>query len=134
MSAFDAPSRETCTVQRESTNTPLQALVLLNDPTFVEAARTLAVRVLREKKESRDRVVRLFRHVTGRRPSAAEIAIFIDAERRERARFREDPAAARALVTVGESSVDPGFDPIELAAWTQLATIILNLSETITKG
>jgi hypothetical protein len=118
LAAFDAPSREACVVRRQRTNTPLQALVTLNDPTYVEAARALALRALREPSDS-DRIVRAFRGALARRPTDAEIAILSALLREQRSLFAAKPGLG---------------DSVELAAWTMVAAAILNLDETLTKG
>jgi hypothetical protein len=129
---FDAPDRETCTVQRPVTNTPLQALTLLNDPTFVETARVFAGRLLHENATDAERIVRAYRMAIGRRPRPAESAVLLDLLGKQRARFRSAPAEAAALLTVGETARDATLDPAELAAWASVATAILNLDEAIT--
>lgn len=136
LSTFDAPNREHCVVQRSRTNTPLQALALLNDVQFVEAARALAARVLAESPagDASERLGAAFRRVTSRRPDAEERQLLLGLLESLRARFAADPDAARALVSVGESTSDPGLDPVELAAWTALANVLLNLDEAITRG
>jgi len=135
LTAFDAPSRESCTVERPRTNTPLQALVLMNDVQFVEAARVLAQRLLREAgPRAEERVTLAFRLLVGRRPTARELAICAAAAARELERFRADAGAARALLGQGEAPVDAALDPAELAAWTTLSSTLLNLDETISRG
>ncbi len=132
---FDAPDRETCTVRRARTNTPLQALVLLNDPTYVEAARKLAERMMTEAGPSvEDRIAFAFRLTTARRPKAAETAVLREIFLRQVAQFRESPAAALKLLSVGESPRNTALDPAELGAWSAVASVILNLDETVTKG
>ena len=134
LAAFDAPNRVVCTMRRQRTNTPLQALVLLNDPTFVEAARCLAQRALRADAGRFDVQVRYaFRLVTSRWPSAKEVEILQDVYRQQVGLFRADPAAAQRLLTVGESRQQNAFDVVEHAAWTMVASLILNLDEAITK-
>jgi len=134
MAAFDAAGRETCTVRETRTNTPLQALVLLNEVTFVEAARVLAQRVLSEcGADPRQRVERMFRLVLGRRPAEAEAAILLRNLSRQLERYRGSPQAAAALVSVGEFPRPESLDPSELAAYTMIANLILNLDEAITK-
>jgi hypothetical protein len=131
---FDAPSREVCQVKRSRTNTPLQALELLNDVTYVEAARALAQLVLSEAGKSvADRLTLAFRRATARRPSAAEVQVLAHGLDRYRRRFAADREAARRFVHHGERPVDDKLDPVELAAYTALAEVILNLDETITK-
>jgi len=132
---FDAPIRETCAVERPETVTPLQALTLLNDPTYVEAARALAERVMRDCAADSDaRLVQAFRLCTSRAPEGREMEALrrLLAAQLESWRGREDEA--RRLISVGESAAGEGLDPVELAAWTSLANALLNLDETIHKG
>jgi len=134
MAAFDAPGRETCIVRETRTNTPLQALSVLNDVTFIDAARAFAERMM--EVSSASPAVRLsaaFQAATGRRPQPAELAILRRNLDDQRGRFRSDPAAARALLESGESRPDPKLDPVDLAAYTAVAQLILNLDETITR-
>jgi hypothetical protein len=134
MMTFDAAGRETCVVRESRTNTPLQALTLLNDVTFVEAARMLGQRAMIEGGSNpEDRLVLAFRLATGRPPSAAERAILLDDLHAHLARYRRDPEAARRLIAAGESKARPDLDPGELAAYTAVSSLILNLDETITK-
>ena len=131
---FDAPDREKCTARRSVTNTPLQALVLLNDPTYVEASRFLAARMLTQGgKTAAGRINYAFRLSTGRLPDAQERAVLIEAAQEALADYRQHGDEATALLNVGASKSDPHLDPKELAAWTTVAGIILNLDETITK-
>jgi hypothetical protein len=131
LNTFDAPEREFCTVRRSRTNTPLQALALLNDPTYVEAARVLAERVLRAKAKTNDRLNYAFRVVTGRQANAAELGVLQSLLARQAARFKSDDHAARELVDVGESKAGGDLKVAELASWTMLASTLLNLDETI---
>lgn len=132
MEVFDAPSREVCTSRRERTNTPLQALTLMNDVTYVEAARALARRLIREGGPTdEDRVEFGFRLVTSRRPEPAEIEVLRRGLERHRSAYENDPAAAAQLVKVGESALGPEMDAVQLAAHTALANGLLNLDETI---
>jgi len=131
---FDAPDREKCTARRTVTNTPLQALVLLNDPTYVEAARVLAERMMNEGGADPARRIRYaFRLATAREPDAKEVQVLREIERAELAQYRRNKEAAAKLIGVGESKVDPKLDASELAAWTTVASTILNLDETITR-
>jgi hypothetical protein len=131
---FDAPDREKCTARRSVTNTPLQALVLLNDPTYVEAARFLAARMLTQGgKTPIGRINYAFRMATGRSPNAQERARLLEQAQEALADFRQHSDQAAELLSVGASKSDPRLDPKELAAWTTVASIILNLDETITK-
>jgi hypothetical protein len=131
---FDAPDRETCTVRRARTNTPLQALVLLNDPTYVEASRKLAERLIREGTSVDDRLVLAFRFVLARRPTAGELEILRQVHRDALAKFQANPKAAAEFLSVGESPRDPKLDPAELAAWSTVAGVVLNLDEAVTRG
>jgi hypothetical protein len=134
MVAFDAPGRETCVVVEVRTDTPLQALNVLNDITYVEAARAFAERIMREGGPSPSaRIAAAFRAATARQPRPEELAILLDGFADHWAQFRRDPQAAAALIHAGESRPDPRLDPCELAAYTAAAQLILNLDETITK-
>jgi len=134
LSTFDAPDREKCTARRSVTNTPLQALVLLNDPTYVEAARFLAARALTQGgKTDTGRINLAFRLATGRIPNAQERAVLEEAMQEALADYRQHGNEATALLAVGASRCNPQLDPKELAAWTTVASMILNLDETITK-
>ena len=133
MKIFDAPSRESCTVRRERTNTPLQALLLLNDPQYVEAARYLAERLLREDTSDRARLEQGFYRVAARRPDDDELAELVDLHGDLLAEFRSHPERARELIATGETEPDPSLEPVALAAWTMVANTLLNLDEVITK-
>lgn len=131
---FDAPSRENCTVRRARTNTPLQALVLLNERQFVEAARLFAQRALTEVQGTpEDRARFLFRWATSRVPTDRELAVILGVYYAELAEFQKDPEGAVKLLTYGETARNEKLDPIELAAWTMTANLVLNLDETVTK-
>lgn len=132
---FDAPDRETCLVRRSTTNTPLQALVLMNDPTYVEAARKLAERVMTEAPaDVHERIALAFRLATARRPNERETAVLRKAYEQQLAAFRANPAEAEKLLKVGESPRNEKLDVAELAAWATVASMILNLDETVTKS
>lgn len=141
MSMFDAPSREACNVRRARTNTPLQALALLNDKQFVEAARHFAQRILREGGTTdEDRIVWAFQTVAARRPDADEVGVLGELLDRQRANFTQQPAAASQFIDAATTQPQPthlerdrSLDP-ELAAWTLLANLLLNLDEVVTKG
>jgi uncharacterized protein DUF1553/uncharacterized protein DUF1549/concanavalin A-like lectin/glucanase superfamily protein/cytochrome c len=134
LATFDAPDREKCTARRALTNTPLQALALLNDPAYVEAARALAQRTLTEARpDDKLRIARAFRLATAREPAGREVRVLRELLQRQRAAFARDGKAALALVSVGESPRDKRVDPSELAAWTMVTSAILNLDETITR-
>jgi hypothetical protein len=130
--AFDAPSREVCVERRSRTNTPLQALATLNDPAFVQPAAALGRRIARESRGTpADRAAHAFRLVLARKPSKAELDHLVALYTENLADYRRDPAAA-ASMTAGAS--DGGADRAELAAWTVVANVLLNLDETVTKG
>ena len=135
MATFDAPSREYCVVRRSRTNTPLQAFVLLHDPQFVEASRHLAGRMLREGGADVEHQIRIgFQWATSRVPSTEEMAVLRSHYDRRLAQYRDDPAAAAKLLSVGASPRDESFDLATHAALTSVARLLLNLSEFITKG
>ncbi len=130
---LDAPTREFCVAQRARTSTPLQSLVLMNDPVFVEAARALAQRILRES--APDNMARLthgWRLTLARPPAAKELAVLSKTLEAELATYRQDKAGAAALIRVGDLPKPAGVDESELAAWTAVANVLLNLNETIT--
>ncbi len=133
MTTFDAAGREACVVRESRTNTPLQALNLMNDVTYVEAARALAERVMARGGPPEERIALAFRLVTARRPAPAELRVLADAHRHYLALYGKDPEAARKLLSVGERPRDPKLDPAELAALATVAGLILNLDETVTK-
>jgi hypothetical protein len=133
LSAFDAPARETCWVRETRTNTPLQALALLNETAFVEAARVLAQRVTREANRPDDRITLAFRLATARTPSAKELEILLNSFDFHRTEFRKNPATAKHLLAVGESRPDANLDPAELAAYAAVCNTILNLDEVVTR-
>jgi len=131
---FDVATRQNCTVKPPLTNTPLHALVTLNDTTFVEAARAMAERVLKGGGESADaRIEAAFRLATSRKPSAAESKILASRLAVLRGQFAADKDAAVRLLKAGESSRDEKLDPAEHAAWTSLCSLLLNLDEVVTK-
>jgi hypothetical protein len=134
MITFDAPDREKCTARRTLTNTPLQALVLLNDPAFVEAARGLAQRTIAAAGNNPDKRIRYsFRLATAREPDAREIKVLRQNFDDELKHYKEHQDDAAKLLSVGESAVTAKASKPELAAWTTVASEILNLDETITK-
>jgi hypothetical protein len=132
--AFDAPSREECTAERPRSNTPLQALVLLNDPTFVEAARVLAERVIREGGATAESRIRFtFRQAFGRDAQREELQLLSTMVDRHLEQYREDPKSADELIRIGEWPVPPDIGVPELAAWTSVTRVVLNLHEAITR-
>jgi len=135
MTAFDAPNRETCQVRRARTNTPLQALVLMNDVQFVEAARKVAEHVMSDGGSDVDQQITFaFRSVLTRRPSATELGSLSRLFHDFYDEFEDNPDAAKKLLAVGESARDESLDANELGAWTMIVHLLLNLSETVTKG
>ncbi len=134
LAAFDAPNRESCIVRRSRTNTPMQVLVLLNDPQFVEAARVLAQRVLLAEREPEAQLSRAFRLLTSRRPEADELATLLDLYEQERSFYAVNDDDAAALLSVGASLRDTSIDLANHAAMTIVTTTIMTLDETITKG
>ncbi len=135
MTTFDAPSRESCTVRRERTNTPLQALEMMNETQFVEASRALAERGMRDGgAKVEDRLAYVFRLATARRPDHQELKELMSAYADHLAVYAKDLAAARKLITIGESRPDARLDVGELAALTMVANLILNLDEVMNKG
>jgi hypothetical protein len=134
MLMFDSPSREVCAVKRARTNTPLQALALLNEVTYVEAARALAQRMIVSGGSSPgERIEWGFRRVTGRTPDAAELAIMARGYEKHAAKYRADVEGAKKLVTLGASVPDAKLDVAELAAYTLTANVLFNLDEVVTK-
>lgn len=134
MTAFDAPSREVCTVRRTRTNTPLQALVLMNDPTYVEAARAFAQRILLEGGNTdADRVSYALEAAIAAPATEAQRGVLLGLLGEQRVLFRSDPDGAAALLRVGESARDESLDEVEHAAWTMVAGVVLNLDSTICK-
>lgn len=134
LTTFDAPSRETCTVRRPRTNTPLQALALMNDEQFVEASRQLAHRMMTQSGSSpSERVAYGFRLCTARVPVEREINVLVELYGKQLDHYRSDRDAAVKLLSVGDSKRDESLEPAEFAAWTMMANLLLNLDETITK-
>ncbi len=134
LTTFDAPDREKCTARRTLTNTPLQALVLMNDPTYIEAARCLAqLAMIEGGRGVGSRIGFAFRRATSRLPSTKEMQVLRNLFQQQLAHYRSDKKAAFELLNVGASKWDEKLDAPELAAWTMVASAILNLDETITR-
>ncbi len=131
MAAFDAPAREECIAERESSNTPLQSLVLLNDPTFVEAARAFAERLLKLAGNDEARIAAAFAEAFSRKPSPEETAVIAKLLAQARRDFRANPGRAAELLAVGDSDPAAGVDRAELAAWTTAARALLNKHEFV---
>jgi hypothetical protein len=133
--AFDAPSREECAADRNRSNIPQQALVLLNDPTYVEASRAFAARILHEcKGDAKARIQWAWNQALQREPRSDEYDLVESLLARQLAEFKNDEKAAAALLQVGQSPAPADLHPSELAAWTTVARVILNLHETITRS
>lgn len=132
MAAFNAPTREQCTVRRERTNTPLQALVLMNDPQFVEAARHLAQRALAQHQDITARATWMLQEV-GCRGDQSDVTDTVSAAVELGTLFRADTAAASSLIATGSSKPDPESNLPELAAWTMIANLLLNRDDIINK-
>ena len=135
MMTFNAAARETCIVRSDYTTTPLQALTLMNNITFVEAARHLAERIIKQDGLTpAERIANAFRMVTSRKPEPDELAILVGDLEQYRKDFSEKPADAKTLLTIGEKLNDPQLDPVELAAYTLITNTILNLDEAISEN
>ena len=135
MLIFDVPTREACVVHRPRTNTPLQALVTLNDTQFVEAARVLAERAIeRGGATPEERATFIYRSVTSRRPSATALAELVAAQAEELDAYRARPDDALALISTGEATRNASLDAAEHAAWTIVASLVLNLDAALTRG
>jgi hypothetical protein len=133
--AFDAPSREVCAERRPRTNTPLQALATLNDKAFVDPAAALARRMMAEVKGGdKDRAIHGFRLCVARKPNTVELDLLLRLYQQNLERYKKAPAAALALATSGIGAPPKALNTAELAAWTVIANVLLNLDETITKG
>jgi hypothetical protein len=129
--SFDASERLTCTVTRQRTSTPLQALVLLNDPQYVESARVLAEQLVRRGGSPADQVTYGFRRVLSRTPTSSEVELLANLYETEHGRYAADRKAAEALLSTGERPRDPALDPADVAAWTVVASTIMNLDEAV---
>ena len=135
LNTFDAPEREVCTARRSRTNTPLQALVLMNDPTYLEAARRLAENVMQAGGNTTESKIQFaYRRTLSRPPTEAEMKLTQKLFEQRLAKFRQDAASAKALISIGDSQPDKTLAEAELAAWSSVMSVILNLDEAITKG
>src|SRR5262249_32563949 len=133
--AFDATGHEECVAERARSNTPQQALVMLNDPTYVEAARVFAQKIVEQDGLSEsDRIRWAMKRTIAREADDKEIAILETLLKRGRAEYSKTPESAMKLICVGDWPVSAETDPVELAAWTNVARAILNLHETITRS
>jgi hypothetical protein len=135
MNTFDAPSRESCTLRRSPTNTPLQAFVTLNDPAFVECAQALARRILKEGgDDDRQRIRWALTLALARTPSGSQIEPLVELLAAERLQFAANADAAKKLAGSDTQPLPPEADPVELAAWTVLANVLLNLDGVLMKS
>lgn len=135
MTIFDAPSREQCITKRGSTSTPMQALVLLNDPQFIEASRVLASRMVSEGGETvEERIAFAFQLATSRVPDRSELELLVDLFQEEQTDFAAHPEDAKKLLAIGEYEFSTTISSVDLAAYSVLANTILNMTETILKG
>ncbi len=132
LQTFDQPERTECTVRRQKTNTPLQALALLNDPTYVEASKAVGQQIS-EKEDVTTGISEAFRRLTGRKPANDELALLVQLQEEEYGKFKSDPAKGEGWLEVGEYAVDPELDRAELAANAVVANVILNSDACITK-
>ena len=135
MLIFDAPTREKCMIQRPITNTPLQALVVLNDPQFVESARAFAERIMSEgDADERSRINHGFKLALSREATDAEFKVLKRVLDGQVSAFNADKEKAKKFLSVGESARNESVDMVEHAAWTVIAQIKLNMDETLTRG
>jgi len=133
VTTFDGVGRDICAVARDRTNTPLQALALLNDVTYVEAAIHLAAQAIESADQHPTRLKQAFRRATGRMPDEAELAILNAAFAKYKKRFEADPESAQQFVNMGDSKPESKMDPVQLASYACVCSVILNLDEVITK-
>ena len=135
LKALDAPSREECTAERPRSNTPTAALTLLNDPTFVEAARVFAARIIREGgSKDDDRLDFAFRQVLSRKPETQERGVLQKLLAIRKKQYKANPDAARDFIRTGQAPAAENLDPVEQAAWTSVVRALFNLNETITRN
>ena len=133
MLAFDVPTRETCTIQRQNTNTPMQALVTLNDEQFVEAARVFASKVLLANKTFESQLNYAFETATGKPADELRQKVFLNLYEQQKKIFTAEPQRANDLLSIGETKANESIDKIEHASWTILTSTILNLDETLNR-
>lgn len=131
---FDNPARQACAVRPSLTNTPLHALTMLNDVTFIEAARVLAEKVIKDGGEPSERIEKAFKMATAREPNERELATLLRSLDGLLEQYQTDPAGAKKLVEAGEAPHDESLDAVEVAAYASLMNAILNLDEVVTKG
>jgi hypothetical protein len=135
MATFDAPSREICTVRRIPTNTPLQALVTLNDPAYLEMAQAMGRRIIKEGGSITEERIRFALRIATSRPSKGEqVTALRNLFEKELARYRADSEAAKKLATDPLGPLPEGMDPAEQAAWTVVANVLLNLDAVLSRS
>lgn len=134
LTAFDAPSREECTNERPRSSTPLQALVLLNDPTYVEAARVFATAAMKDGSTTPERLNAMYRRALSRPAKPEEIKVLEGLVEKHHSEFQKDPKGAQELLKVGLAPLPANSDAAELAAWTSVARVVLNLHEAVTRN
>ena len=135
MKSFDAPAREECTAERPRSNTPLAALVLLNDPSYVEAARVFAEQLLaRDMTTDEERITAAIQHAMSRVPNDQELKILTSLVQQQRDHYQSNPDAAKELISVGLAPVNDAIDPIETAALLSATRAIMNMHEFITRN
>ena len=134
MAAFDAPTREQCTVRRERTNTPLQALVLLNDPQYVEAARHLAEHTIKSAKVDKTRAEWMLQKTLSKPAGKEDLSDILELVAEFKALFKEKPEAAKSLIQAGDSQPSAALAEAELAAWTMAANVLMNRDDFINKN
>lgn len=132
LATFDQPERQACTVRRQKTNTPLQALVLLNDPTFVEAAKVMGEKMARQA-GAEEAIQEVFAKLTGRYPDDRELQVLLELQAKEYVVFTENPEKTKGWLDTGAYEIDPQLDPNKVAAYAVVASVILNGDATITK-
>ena len=135
MMAFDAPTREYCTIRRVPSNTPLQAFVTLNDPVFVEAAQAFARRIIKEGGDNPESRIRwALRQATAKAPEEKQVAVLNRLYEEGLAKYRDNPEGAKAMASSQSGALEAGVDPVEAAAWSVVANVLLNLDSVLTKG
>jgi hypothetical protein len=135
LKAFDAPSREECTARRPRSNTPLAALTMLNDPTFTEAARVFAERIVNcEATDDGQRLVWAFQQIFSRAPNPRESEVLLSLLARQRVVYQDDPMAAEQLLAIGLQPPDDVPNHLELAAWTSVSRALMNVNEAIMRN
>jgi hypothetical protein len=132
LATFDAGSRSYCVVRRQKTNTPLQALVTLNDPTFLEASKVLGEKMAKIG-DAQKAIATAYRKLTGLRPSSAELALLLRLQREQAEKFQQQPQKAKGWLNTGLYKIDPALDPANLAAYAVVANTILNSDASLTK-